>query len=122
MPPGARCSNWSPGTPTSSTWRCSSGWTQRTAGAFLGQVDGACRAAAVASDLSCAGTRVELRQLNPTDRARLARAVRAFTPYMSDMLSGHSGTVLPSSRIFSPLQSLGPVGYVESSDVPRAES
>ena len=49
--------------------------------AFLGQVGRDCRAAVVASDLPCAGMRVGMRQLNPTERARLARAVRAFTPY-----------------------------------------
>ena len=50
--------------------------------ALLGQVDSSCRAAVVASDLPCAGTRVGMRQRNPADRARLDRAVRAFTPNM----------------------------------------
>ena len=37
--------------------------------AFLGQVDAACRAAVVASDLPCAGTTVGMRQLSLTERA-----------------------------------------------------
>jgi len=46
--------------------------------AFFAQVSHGCRAAVVASELPCAGTRVGMRELNPADRARLARAVRAF--------------------------------------------
>ena len=82
--------------------------------AFLGQVDAACRAAVVASDLPCAGTRVVMRQLNPTDRAELARAVRAFTPHTCFSVSPFPFPV------YSPLESLGRLGYVESSDLPRA--
>jgi hypothetical protein len=47
--------------------------------AFLGQVDAACRAAVLASDWPCAGTRMGMRQLNPADCARLAREARAYT-------------------------------------------
>ena len=67
----------------------------------------------VSSDLPCAGTRVGMRQLNLADRARLARAVRAYTPYMSKSPFGFR-------RDYSPLESLRRVGYVESSDLPRA--
>jgi len=72
--------------------------------AFFAQVSHGCRAAVVGSELPCAGTRVGMRQLNPADRARLAGAVRAFV----------------SGRGCSQLGSLGSLGYVESSDVPRA--
>jgi hypothetical protein len=58
--------------------------------AFLGQVDAACRAAVVTSDLPCAGTRVGMRQSTPAECDRLARRVRAM-----------------------------PLGYLRSSDVPR---
>jgi hypothetical protein len=56
-----------------------------------------------------------LRQMNPADRAQLARRVRAFIPCMifDDALFG-------SRQDYSPLESLGPVGYVESSNLPRA--
>ena len=73
--------------------------------AFLGQVDAACRAAVVASDLPCAGMRVGMRQLNRAERTRLAREVRAMHPTL-----GQHPTLGPA---------LGPLGYVESSDVPR---
>ena len=79
--------------------------------AFLGQVDAACRAAVVASDLPCAGTRVGMRQLIPADRAWLARKVRAFTH--------HAGHWFREDR--SRFETLGRVGYVESSVLPRAK-
>ena len=84
--------------------------------AFVGQASHGCRAAVVASDLPCAGTRAGImQQLNPADRAQLAGAVRAFTPYLSDTSIGSLTT-----RVYSPLESLGGVGYVESSNLPRA--
>jgi len=67
--------------------------------AFFAQVSHGCRAAVLASELPCAGTRVGLGQLNPADRARLAGEVRAFDP----------------DRGCFPV-----LGYVESSDLPRA--
>jgi len=69
----------------------------------------------LASDLPCAGTRLGLPHLNPADRAQLARAVRAFIPGMifDDALFGFM-------HEYSPLESLGPAGYVESSDLPRS--
>jgi hypothetical protein len=82
--------------------------------AFLGQVNHGCRAAVLASDLPCAGTRVGMRQLNPADRARLARVVRAFNPYT--VIHG----IVSPQRDSSPFQSLEQVGYVESSNLPRA--
>jgi hypothetical protein len=82
------------------TWRAMSAWFY-------------CGAAVLASDLPCAGTRVGMRRLNLVDSARLARAVRAFTPYMSKSPFGFR-------RDYSPLESLGRIGYVESSDLPRA--
>ena len=84
--------------------------------AFLGEVDRGCRAAVVASDLPCAGTRVGMRQLNPADRDRLARDVRAFTPYTEQPLFRFN----IARRYISPLELFGGVGYVESSDLPRA--
>ena len=79
--------------------------------AFIGQVNSGCRAAVVASDLPCAGTRVGMRQLNPADRARLAEEVRAYISG-GDMLWG----VVSASQ----LGTLASLGYVESSDLPRA--
>ena len=65
--------------------------------AFFAQVSHGCREAMIASELPCAGTRVGLPHLSPADRAQeLARAVRRFDPAM------------------------GYIGYVASSDVPRA--
>jgi len=84
--------------------------------AFLGQVDRGCRAAVVASDLPCAGTRVGMRQLNPADRDRLARDVRAFTPYTEQPLFRFN----IARRYISPVELFGGVGYAESSDLPRA--
>jgi len=72
--------------------------------AFLAQASHGCRAVVLASELPCAGTRVGMRQLTSKDRARLARAVRAST-------YGHTG------RDEDHLESLG---YVASSDLPRA--
>ena len=74
---------------------------------FFAQVSHGCRAAVVASDLQCAGTRVGLRRLNRADRARLAEAVRSFLTHPE----------LPGTMDFY----LGALGYVEeSSVVPRA--
>jgi hypothetical protein len=69
--------------------------------AFFAQVSHGCRAAVVASDLPCAGTRVGMPQLSPVDRAELAGAVRALN---TDQDYG----LAPS------------LGYVSSTDVPRA--
>jgi len=69
--------------------------------AFFAQVSHGCRAVVVASELPCAGTRLGMRQLNPVDRSRLAWEVRAYT---------HS----------SDLPQLDSLGFVKSSDLPRA--
>jgi len=69
--------------------------------AFFAQVSHGCREVVMASELPCAGTRVGMRQLNPSDRARLAGAVRAL--FYSD---------------HSPLAAS--LGYVASSDLSRA--
>ena len=84
--------------------------------AFLGQVNHGCRAAVLASDLPCAGTRVGMRQLNPTDRDQLALAVRAFTPDLRT-----EEPLLEEFRVYSPLEALGLAGFVESSDLPLQE-
>jgi hypothetical protein len=55
-----------------------------------------------------------MRQLSHTDRDELARAVRAFTPHTSI-----SASPCPYP-VYSPRESLGRHGYVESSDLPRA--
>jgi hypothetical protein len=70
--------------------------------AFLGQVNSACRAAVLASQLPCAGTRLGMRWLNPASCALLAREVRARVP-------GSNDSTLAIE-----------LGYVSSSDVPRA--
>jgi hypothetical protein len=72
--------------------------------AFFAQVSHGYRAAVLASELPCAGTRVGMRQLNPADRARLAGAVWAF---------------VPGTRYLQ-LGLLRALGYVASSNVPRA--
>jgi hypothetical protein len=75
--------------------------------AFLRQVTHGYRAALLASELPCAGTRVGIPQLNPADRARLAGAVRAFT----DVCQGGDRSF---GRYIESLE------YVASSNAPRA--
>jgi len=70
--------------------------------AWFSQGSHGCWVAVVVSELPCAGTRMRMRQLNPADRAKLAEAVRAYNHDMTG---------------YSQLRSLG---YMASSDVPRA--
>ena len=85
-----------------------------------------CTTAVLASDHPCAGIRMGIRLLNPTDRAQLAQAVRAFTPYVPRNPSGfntHSvagRAAALAERVYSPLESLGRVGYVEPIVMRRA--
>ena len=72
--------------------------------AFFAQASHGCRAVLLASELPCAGTRVGMRPLTSPGRARLAGALRAAT-------YGHTkGNV----------EHLKSLGYVASSDLPRA--
>jgi hypothetical protein len=79
--------------------------------AFLAQAGRGCRAAVMASDLPCAGTRVGMREMNAADRDRLAQAVRA-----ADLDYAPDGNTLPHPA-GSQLESLG---FVEISALPRA--